>query len=121
MTLFPDQPSDALSAALEMQTSVKSFNEVRVLSGKQAIQIGIGIHTGPLMLGTIGEEGRYEGTVIADAVNLAARIESLTKDYGTPILISEACVQNLNTKHEFALREIERVQVKGKSDFGADL
>ena len=75
MALFPGPPSDALSAALEMQTSVKSFNDVRALSKKQAIQIGIGIHTGPLMLGTIGEEGRYEGTVIADAVNLAARIE----------------------------------------------
>ncbi len=114
MALFGETTDDALKAAIQMQTVVRGF--AHSLAGQQlpSIQIGIGINTGPLMLGTIGEHGRMEGTVISDAVNVASRLESLTKFYGTPILISEQTRLTLNNVDDFNLRMIDRVQVRGK-------
>ena len=66
------------------------------------------------MLGTIGGKSRMDGTVISDSVNLAARIESLTKTFHTPILVSEYLVEKLQNKNQFYLREVDRVKVKGK-------
>ncbi|MCZ0900792.1 adenylate/guanylate cyclase domain-containing response regulator, partial [Microcoleus sp. HI-ES] len=73
MALFPNRAEDAVQAAIEMQHQVKIYNRHRQNSGYQPISIGIGLHTGTLMLGTIGEAERMESTVISDAVNLASR------------------------------------------------
>jgi class 3 adenylate cyclase len=80
MALFKNA-DDALRAGLAMLDTLDQFNAGRRAAGQQPIAIGIGINTGSLMLGTIGERHRMDGTVISDAVNLAARVESLTKDY----------------------------------------
>ena len=82
MALF-NNADDALCAGLAMHDALEGFNAERVASGLEPIAIGVGLNTGSLMLGTIGEKHRMDGTVISDAVNLASRIESLTKEYAS--------------------------------------
>jgi two-component system, sensor histidine kinase ChiS len=114
MALFPNSADDAVSGAIAMQDQVKLFNEHRQQSGQLPIQIGIGLHTGSLMLGTIGEAERMESTVISDAVNLASRLEGLTKQYGSGILISEDTLNQLENRDLYQYRFLDQVQVKGK-------
>lgn len=111
MALFPDKPADGLRAALGMFESLERFNQDR-----EAIRIGIGLHTGKLMLGIIGEAERFDGTVISDAVNLASRLESLTKYYGACILISGQTLDMISDRSFFESRLLDRVLVKGKTE-----
>ncbi|MEO8892436.1 MAG: ATP-binding protein [Coleofasciculaceae cyanobacterium] len=115
MALFPQTPDDAVQAAIDMQKQVMLYNSYLQKSGGQPIAIGIGLHTGTLMLGTVGESERMETTVIADAVNLASRLEGLTKTYGVDILISEQTQKRLNPQLQENCRFLGRVKVKGKS------
>ncbi|MCW8958701.1 MAG: HAMP domain-containing protein [Gammaproteobacteria bacterium] len=119
MALFPNGPDAALDAAIEMQQQAHHFNHRRDTQAMSSaeIRIGVGIHTGELMLGTIGEPQRMEGTVISDAVNLASRIEGLTKIYNAPILFSYATFQRLAQPQRFNIRELDRVRVKGKQQW----
>lgn len=83
------------------------------------IHVGIGIHTGHLMLGTIGEPQRMDGTVISDAVNLASRVESLTKQYGVDLLVTKETLLGINlgtSEFPWIRRFIDRVAVKGKNE-----
>jgi adenylate cyclase len=96
MALFPENPQDAVCAAIEMMQALALFNARRAESGLAPINIGIGIHSGACMLGTIGENDRLETTVISDAVNTASRIESLNKSLGTSILVSENTLAAMN-------------------------
>lgn len=114
MALFPKVPDEALKAAIEMQHQVSLYNLDREAEGYPSIAIGVGLHTGSLMLGTIGEEQRMESTVIADAVNLASRMEGLTKVYGAGILISEQTLSELKEPEKYSHRFLGRVTVKGK-------
>ena len=114
MALF-GTADDAVRAGLAMLAALEGFNEERRAGGLQPIAIGVGINTGLLMLGTIGERDRMDGTVISDAVNLAARVESLTKDYGTPLLISEYTLAELADPKAYDIRAVDVVVVKGKT------
>ncbi len=116
MALFPNQAEDALQAAIAMQRGVLAYNQELQQSSHPPIQIGVGLHTGSLMLGTIGEAKRMESTVISDAVNLAARIEGLTKLYGAYVLISESVLFALNDPVKYTFRFLDRVKVKGKKE-----
>ena len=116
MALFPESPNDAVLSAIAMQNKVALFNEARQQRGEVPIKIGIGLHTGSLMLGTIGGSQRMEGTVIADAVNLASRLEGLTKQYGTAIAISEKVLFQLENMEQYGYRFLDRVKVKGKKE-----
>jgi class 3 adenylate cyclase len=116
MALFPRSADDALAAGIEVQREVGRHNVVRAEAGRVPVAVGIGLHTGTLMLGTIGEHERMDGTVIADAVNLASRIESLTKAYGAAMLISDVTRSALTDPSRYAMRFLGRVAVKGKSE-----
>ncbi len=115
MALFPNTADDALQAAIALQKQVSFYNFERQQNGDGAISIGVGLHTGSLMLGTIGESERMESTVIADAVNLASRLESLTKIYGASILISGDTLIELAEAINYHYRFLGRVQIKGKN------
>ncbi len=116
MALFPTCADDAVQAACAMLKKLIQYNQGRKRAGYKPIQIGIGLHTGPLMLGTVGDQNRMDGTVISDAVNLASRIESLTKTYGTPLLITEATFSKLTDLSQYNIRVIDYVTVKGKTE-----
>jgi PAS domain S-box-containing protein len=116
MALFPDTADEAVQAAIAMQQQVSLYNSDRQKLGYPSLAIGIGLHRGSLMLGTIGEERRMESTVIADAVNLASRLEDLTKVYGASILISGPTLFSLETLTQYEYRFIGQVQVKGKRE-----
>ena len=114
MALFSGGADDAVKAGIAMLQSLAEYNQYRANFGLIPIQIGIGINTGSLMLGTVGGKNRMDGTVISDAVNLASRVEGLTKLYGVSMLITEKTFLELN-EPIYAIRPIERVKVKGKS------
>ena len=116
MALFPESPEDALKAAIDMQKQVALYNEHRQKIGERPIAIGIGLHTGTLMLGTIGEEQRMESTVISDAVNLASRLEDLTKVYGATIIITGQTLLGLDDQTQYQYRFLGQIPVKGKRE-----
>ncbi len=115
MALFPRSADDAVQAGIAMMQKLEDYNRERIRYQRRPLRIGIGINTGSLMLGTIGEHNRMESTVISDAVNLASRIESLTKHYGVSFLLSEHTFHELRKPHQYGMRVIDRVQVRGKS------
>ncbi|MCC3601979.1 MAG: response regulator [Microcoleus sp. PH2017_29_MFU_D_A] len=115
MALFSEGADNAVKAGIEMLHTLAEYNQYRVSMGDVPIQIGVGINTGSLMLGTVGGRNRMDGTVIGDAVNLAARIESLTKNYEVPLLITQQTVDGLRNPADYGIRVIDKVQVKGKS------
>lgn len=115
MALFQKSVVDAVGAGVEMQLYLKEYNAYRTGKGYKPIEIGIGVHTGSLMLGTIGAEDRLEGTVISDTVNLASRIETLTKVYGSRIAVSETTILEIKPLQKFHFRFLDRVTVKGKT------
>jgi class 3 adenylate cyclase len=116
MALFSDSPEDAINAAIEMRLKLAEFNKINSQFGKAPINSGIGLHTGNLMLGIVGGEGRMDGTVISDAVNLASRLEGLTKLYGSSIIISEDILIRLSDPSKYDYRFIDIVKVKGKKE-----
>jgi class 3 adenylate cyclase len=116
MALFPDSPNHALKAAISMLETLTAYNLTRGRLGQPSINIGIGLHTGLVMLGTVGEAERMEGTVISDAVNLASRLEGLTKLYGASILITESTLYSLDRPERYQFRFLDKVKVKGKKE-----
>ena len=117
MALFSDFADDAVKAGIAMLNILTDYNQHRQSIGYIPIQIGIGINSGSLMLGTVGGKSRMDSTVISDAVNLASRIEGLTKDYGVPLLISQETLERLRNPADYAIRIVDKVQVKGKSKY----
>jgi len=115
MALFSGSADDALCAGISMLQRLDKYNENRVNSGYLPLKIGIGINTGSLMLGTVGGRYRMDTTVISDHVNLASRLENLTKDYGVSLFMTHYTLARLQNPTEYNLRFIEQVKVKGKS------
>lgn len=114
MALF-ENADDAVRASLAMMDTLGRYNAGRRAAGQEPIAIGIGLNTGSLMLGTIGESHRMDGTVISDAVNLASRIESLTKVYKVGVLISQFTHESLAEPAAYRIRPVDEVVVKGKT------
>ena len=122
MAIFPRSPVDALQTAIEMQQRLQVYNTERMKKNRPEIKIGIGLHTGPLVMGITGDERRMDAATISDTVNTAARIESLTKTYGVNILLSEDSllkVQEASGKSfppPFSMRYLGEAKVKGKKE-----
>jgi class 3 adenylate cyclase/HAMP domain-containing protein len=116
MALFPRSPDDGLAAAVAMQRKLVEYNVHRASSGYAPIGVGIGVHTGSLMLGTVGEHERMDGSVIADAVNLCSRLEALTRVYGAGILTTGRTLKALSAPQRVASRFVDRVRVKGRRE-----
>ena len=116
MALFPGSPDDAVNAAVAMQKAVAEYNQERARDGFAPIGIGVGLHLADLMLGIIGSEDRMQGAVIADAVNLASRIEGLNKMYGSYISLSDETFSAIMEPNRYRHRFIDKVRVKGRED-----
>jgi predicted ATPase/class 3 adenylate cyclase len=106
-----ESESDAVSAGLAMLRSMREHNRERKTLGSEELRAGIGINTGVLGVGAVGGVNRMVLTIIGDAVNLAARIESTTKRYGSALLISDATWAQLTDPEQFDIRRMERVMV----------
>jgi predicted ATPase/class 3 adenylate cyclase len=117
MALFPEPGGAdlALRAALAMLRERDALNHSLALDGRPPLALGIGLHTGPVMLGTVGTEVRMDGTVIGDTVNLASRIEGMTKQFGIALALSQATHDALEFPSNFLLRDIDRVQALGRN------
>jgi adenylate cyclase len=126
MALFSESPIDisgekikssadrAVNAAIGMRYQLDEFNKSYEKTQNHALNMGIGINTGPLMLGTVGSAHRLDTTVIGDSVNLASRLEKLTQFYKSSIIISEWTFHNLSHPELINVREIDLVIVKGR-------
>ena len=114
MALFPESAEASLTAAIDMQRNIYAFNVMQKAKNLPAIKMGIGMHTGSLIMGITGDKDRLDATTISDTVNTASRIESLTKHYKASILLSEITLQQIQHPENFHLRYLGKVQVKGR-------
>ena len=109
----PDDVDGAIDACLTMRKALAEFNASLVSEGRKPIYIGMGLHYGPVVAGTIGSESRMEYSVIGDTTNTAARVESATKEFGTDFLVSESLLERARTTY---LVEQVEARLKGKQD-----
>jgi class 3 adenylate cyclase len=117
LALFPDLAEEAVQASLELRTKLVEYNQGRARAGYLPIDIGIGIHKGPLMLGVIGEERRMAGTVISDNVNVASFLQLLTGKLACAIIITEEILKAMEKNvHRYQYRCLGRIQSEGRDE-----
>jgi two-component system sensor histidine kinase ChiS len=118
LALFPQAqgPDMAVRTAISIQGKILEYNIHRAKCGYRPLSMGIGIHTGTLMVGVVGTKDRMQSTVISDAVNLASRVESLTKAFRVSLAISEETFKKLENPGSYQYRFVGKVRVKGKSE-----
>jgi len=112
-----DHAELALQAALDMQRRLQNLNEERSREHTFPIKIGIGLHSGPVIAGNLGNSSKMEYTVIGDTVNVASRIEGLTKEHHSALLISEETwnLTSPQTRNTLAAQKKENITIRGKS------
>jgi adenylate cyclase len=109
----PQHAKNALLAALDMQKTAKSLNEKFKAKGWPSFKIGVGVNSGVMRVGDMGSQIRRAYTVMGDPVNLGARLEGITKEYGVDIIVGEL---TKNAVSDIAFRELDKVRVKGKEE-----
>ena len=114
MALFPGGSQHALRASVQMHVALEEYNRERIEKGRSPVKIGIGMQNGDLIMGITGDVERLDAAIISDTVNTASRIEGLSKHFGTSILITGRCRENLSHPEEFDFRYLGPVQVIGK-------
>jgi PAS domain S-box-containing protein len=107
-----DDTDNAVATAIEMLARLREFNQRQESEGRSTLKIGVGIDTGEVVAGTIGSPRRMDYTVIGDHVNVASRVESANKYYGTRILVTEHTQKRLRKDHR--VREIDKARVIGR-------
>jgi len=108
-----DHPSCACDAALRCQEACAAFREECARKGLPPIRMRVGLNTGPMVVGNMGSQKRFDFTIMGDAVNLAARLEGANKVFGTYLMVGEATRRACDDG--FAFRELGRLRVKGKT------
>lgn len=108
-----DKADDSLNAALDLHRALAMYNQHRANSGYSAIEIGIGIHYGAVIIGTVGSDDRMDTTVIGDSVNIASRLEALTSKYQADIIVSEQLLDT-TSQTDLKARILDWVKVKGR-------
>ncbi len=114
MAIFPKGSQNALQASVEMHLALAEYNEERIAKNRLPVHIGIGMQNGKLIMGITGDVERMDAAIISDTVNTASRIEGLSKHYGTSILLTDLCKNNLIRPEAFDFRYLGPVQVQGK-------
>ena len=110
----PDQADHALAAALGMIGRLKKLNEELRAAGEPEINIGIGLYTGPAVVGNVGSEQRLSYTAIGDTVNVASRLEGLTKDYKVQLILGAPTKDRI--KNRVAFKHLGEATVKGRKE-----
>ncbi|MCR5187639.1 MAG: adenylate/guanylate cyclase domain-containing protein [Treponema sp.] len=110
----PKKEINACKAAMEIRTAMRAQQQMALSNGDDYISMGIGINTGRVIFGSVGSKSRMDFTSIGDTVNLAARLESANKAYGSKAIITEAVYEKL--KDTFVCRELDFITVKGKTE-----
>ncbi len=116
MAVFPERCDDAIQAGIEKLRRVAEYNADRQKLGHQPIRVGIGINTGHMMVGIVGEASRMQGDALSDKVNLTARVEGLTKFYGISFIMTAETYKSLTSPEKYCVRFLDKVQVKGKTE-----
>ena len=114
MALFPGGSQNALRAAIEMHKTLDDYNQIRKNKNRSPVRVGIGMQNGDLIMGITGDVERLDAAIISDTVNTASRIEGLSKHFGTSILMTGKCMENLTDPEEFNFRYLGPVKVIGK-------
>jgi len=114
MAVFPYGVDSAVLAGIEKLRVVEQFNADLERRGVSPIEIGIGIHTGHMMVGMVGESFRMQGDAFSDTVNLTSRVEGLNKFFGTSLIITEEIRMRLHTPIPYNTRYLGKVKVKGR-------
>ncbi len=115
MALFPDKPDHALLAAIALRQGMAVYNREREERGYPKVEVGVGINSGELILGTLGSASRIDTTVIGSTVNIAARLEKLTKEYKVPIILPEEVflAMDPSTRNLGHTRSLGPVKIRG--------
>ena len=108
--------TNALGAALGMIDAMERWNEERTATGKVPVRLGVGVHYGPVIIGDIGDERRLEYAVIGDAVNVASRVEHLTRDLRSPLLVSQELTEAVKAENAGGSRLLARFVDAGVRD-----
>jgi len=112
LAIYDSGPTQALKSCIAMQKEIQKFNMELKNRGIKPIKVGMGLHKGPLIMGIIGDDKRRDATLISDAVNSAARIESATKQYKCDILVSGDVEEEVEG---FDFQRVGEINVKGKT------
>ena len=112
----PDHARAAVAAALQMSEAVEGLNAILQAEDPALppLAVGVGVNTGTCVVGNIGSRWRYDYSVLGDAVNLASRLEGLTKDYGVPLIIGESTARAI--EDAYFVFELDRIAVRGRSE-----
>jgi class 3 adenylate cyclase len=114
MALFTGGSQGALKASVDMHHALRDYNRERHLKKRPPVSIGVGMQSGKLIMGITGDDQRLDAAIISDTVNTAARIEGLSKHFGTSILLTQECMESLTHPEDFDFRYLGQVQLKGK-------
>lgn len=114
MMLFLEKADHGMQTGIDILKMVETYNELRISKNRKRIRLGIGLHSGPLMMGIIGDAMRTDAAVISDTVNTASRMEGLTKFYNANFVLSGDALQLVDDPERFLIRYLGKVQAKGK-------
>ncbi len=109
-----DKAIDSLKAAVDLRLALNVYNQHRKNSGYPPVNIGVGIHFGPVIIGTVGSDDRMDTTVIGDSVNIAYRLEALAPKFGADIIVSSQLLEAAGMTEHFSYRKLDWVRVKGR-------